>query len=59
MTALWTFIRQDPRAFPSLILFLYACTATRWFIAGNVGQGVYWIAAALITFSVTFLMGAK
>lgn len=50
---------QDPRLFPCVILFLYACTSIRWFVAGNVGQGVYWIAAFLITFSVTFLMGPQ
>lgn len=47
---------KDPRFFPCVLLFLYICSSIRWFVAKDVGQGVYWIAAFLITFSVTFLM---
>ena len=49
-------ILRSPLLFPCIILFLYACCSLRWFIARDIGQGVYWIAAFLITFSVTFLM---
>lgn len=42
--------------FPTLIMFLYACTSLRYFAAKDVGHGVYWIAAGLITFSVTYLI---
>lgn len=49
---------EDPKIFSYVILLLYTCNAARWFWHGNIGQGVYWIAAFLITFSVTFLMGA-
>lgn len=47
---------SDPRLFPSVIMFLYACSSIRWFFAKNVGQGLYWIFAFGITFTVTFLM---
>lgn len=55
MNRAWEFV-QSPLFFPCVILLLYACCSVRWFIARDVGQGVYWIAAFLITFSVTFLM---
>lgn len=46
----------SPRLFPCIILFLYACSSIRWFIDKNVGQGLYWVFAFGITFTVTFLM---
>lgn len=49
----------DPKVFSYLILSLYVLNSLRWFWHGNIGQGVYWAAAFAITFSVTFLMGAK
>ena len=55
METLFVFVR-DPRFFPCVILFLYACCSIRYFIVGDWGRGVYWIAAFLITLSVTFLM---
>lgn len=50
---------KDPRLFSYVILVLYVCNSTRWVFAGNWGQALYWLAAFLITFSVTFMMGAK
>lgn len=50
---------SDPRLFPCVILALYALSAGRWFIARNWGQGLYWVFAFGITFTVTFLMKAK
>lgn len=47
---------QDPRAFPCLILFLYACSSVRWAFAKNWGQALYWLFAFGITFTVTFMM---
>lgn len=47
---------KNPKFFPNLIMFLYACTSTRYFAAKDVGHGVYWIAAGLITYSVTYLI---
>ncbi len=47
---------MDPRLFNLVILFLYALSATRWFIAGSFGDGMYWVSAFMITFTVTFLM---
>lgn len=46
----------DPALFPKIIIAMYACASTRYFFAGDFGRGVYWIAAALITISVTFLI---
>ncbi len=46
----------SPRLFPCIILFLYACSSIRWFIDKNIGQGLYWVFAFGITFTVTFLM---
>lgn len=50
---------DDPKVFSYLILVLYTLNSTRWLFARNWGQALYWAAAFLITFSVTFLMGAK
>jgi len=46
----------NPNLFPSIIIVLYACASTRYFYERDWGRGVYWIAAALITISVTFLI---
>jgi hypothetical protein len=48
---------EDPRLFSFIILGLYTCNVLRWVFARNLGQAVYWAAAFMITFSVTFLMG--
>lgn len=50
---------DDPKVFSYLILVLYTLNSTRWLFARNWGQALYWAAAFLITFSVTFLMGTK
>ena len=46
----------DPRLFNCVILTLYAAAALRWFVAGKFGDGMYWVSAFMITFTVTFLM---
>lgn len=50
---------NDTDLFPKVIIFLYACASTRYFYGRDYGRGVYWIAAALITISVTFLIKHK
>jgi hypothetical protein len=50
---------SDPKIFNCIILFLYSCAAVRWFVAGKFGDGMYWVSAFMITFTVTFLMGSK
>lgn len=50
-----TRLLTDPRAFNYLIMALYALAATRWFFAGRFGDGMYWVSAFMITFTVTFL----
>jgi hypothetical protein len=52
-------ILSDPKLFNCIILGLYTCAAIRWFVAGRFGDGMYWVSAFMITFTVTFLMGGK
>jgi hypothetical protein len=47
---------EDPKVFSYVILVLYTLNSSRWLYARNYGQALYWFAAFLITFSVTFLM---
>jgi NADH:ubiquinone oxidoreductase subunit 6 (subunit J) len=49
------FVRSD-RFFPCLIMSLYILSSARYFLHKNVGHGMYWISAFMITFTVTFLM---
>ena len=49
---------EDPKIFSYVILVLYTLNSSRWVYARNWGQALYWFAAFLITFSVTFLVGA-
>ena len=46
----------DPNLFPKVIIFLYACSSSRYAWQGDWGRATYWIAAALITISVTFMI---
>ncbi len=52
-------ILRSPNAFPVVIMCLYAVTATRYAAARDWGRVMYWICAAGITFSATFLVGHK
>lgn len=45
---------RDPRLFNYVILVLYFLNATRWAVFGSWADWLYWTAAFLITFSVTF-----
>jgi hypothetical protein len=47
---------SDPHLFVKVILFLYVCASIRYLVARDYGRFTYWIAAALITTSVTFLI---
>lgn len=42
--------------FPKVIMILYICASLCYLCQKDFGRCVYWIAAALITFSVTFLI---
>lgn len=45
---------QDPRLMNYILLVLYLINATRWAFFGSWADWLYWTAAFLITFSVTF-----
>lgn len=45
---------QDDNLFPKVIIFLYACSSARYLYSHDYGRALYWVAAALITISVTF-----
>lgn len=48
-------ILLDPKLFNYLILTLYALNAGRWAIQKSWADMCYWISAAMITATVTFL----
>ena len=56
ISSIFKFIFDDPKIFNCIILFLYSCAALRWFVAKDFGNGMYWVSAFMITFTVTFLM---
>ena len=45
----------DPKIFNYVILSLYMLNAVRWAFAGKIADVCYWISAAAITATVTFL----
>lgn len=45
----------DPKFFNYLILTLYMMNSLRWLIAGKPADVCYWLSAAAITATVTFL----
>ena len=45
----------DPRVFNFVILALYIANSIRWAVAGNIADVCYWLSAAAITATVTFL----
>lgn len=47
---------NDPNLFPKVIIFLYCCSSVGYATKGDWGRTLYWVAAALITVSVTFLI---
>jgi len=48
-------ILLDPKVFNYAILTLYGLNAVRWAVAGKVADTCYWLSAAAITATVTFL----
>jgi hypothetical protein len=48
---------KHPHVFPVAIMCLYALTSARYAIAGDWGRVMYWVCAAGITFSATFMVG--
>jgi hypothetical protein len=45
----------DEKIFNYTIMCLYVLNATRWAVAGKVGDVCYWLSALSITATVTFL----
>lgn len=45
----------DPRLFNVILLVLFALTTIRWAFAGSPRQTLYWAAAFLLNYAVTFL----
>lgn len=43
------------KIFPTILIVLQAAAAIPCFIRGDAGCGVYWIAAAVLNFAVTFM----
>lgn len=54
MTDLAARILRDPAALNYLLIALYVINTVRWSIARSPWDALYWIAAAMITISVTF-----
>lgn len=48
----------DPRAFNVAIIVMFLAAAIRWALARNWPQASYWLAAAALNISITF-MGSK
>lgn len=47
----------DPRAFNVAIIVLFLAAAIRWAFARNWPQACYWVAAAALNISITFMGG--
>ena len=45
---------MDPRLFPSILIVLNLCAAAAYASHGDVRKVVYWIAAAILTTTVTW-----
>lgn len=45
---------KDPRLFPSILIVLDVCAAARWGYDGDWRRAIYWLAAAVLTTTVTF-----
>jgi len=45
---------MNPRLFPTILIFLNLCASATYFAHGDIKKGVYWIAAAVLTVTVTF-----
>lgn len=47
-------IISDPKFFPSILILLDLCAAVRYIPTGDFKRAVYWFAAAVLTWSVTW-----
>jgi hypothetical protein len=45
---------MSPRIFPTILIALDIAAAVVYFAAGDYKRGIYWIAAAVLTASVTY-----
>ena len=54
MTDIFARLIRDPAAINYVLIGLYILNTARWAIARSPWDALYWIAAALITISVTF-----
>lgn len=45
---------MSTKLFPAILIILDICAAIVWLCNGNIRQAVYWIAAAILTVTVTF-----
>lgn len=44
----------NPRLFPAILIVLDLCAALGWCLHGDIRRMIYWIAAAVLTASITF-----
>ncbi|MBQ0066826.1 MAG: hypothetical protein KBS60_01370 [Phascolarctobacterium sp.] len=47
-------MRINPKFFPTVMILLDLCSAVVWGYHGNIRQVIYWVAAAVLTASVTY-----
>ena len=45
-----------PKFLPSVLIAIDVLAAARWALARDLGQVVYWISAASLTYAVTYMM---
>jgi hypothetical protein len=45
---------MNPKIFPVIMMALNICASVSYFAIGDIKHGVYWIAAAVLTFCITF-----
>jgi hypothetical protein len=45
---------MSPKFFPTLLIAINVCAAAVWFCQGDWRKGVYWLAAAVLNFVITY-----
>jgi hypothetical protein len=45
---------MNPKIFPAILIALNICAAVVYFSNGDIKRGVYWVAAATLTYCVSF-----
>lgn len=50
---------SSPHLFPVVIMVMYVATSVRYAVAKDWGRLMYWVCAAGITYSATFLVGKR